>query len=257
MRQKMGPQKTDNSGLGSGAMLARLPGRLMGTAHRPGDQAGSVGIGQGFKYSAAGSIDVLSHPSGITMQTNFDPHSILIRPFKMGDAPLLYEAVHESIEQLRRWMTWCRAGYSIEDARCFIAKCGEAWEKGEAYSFAIVDLKDDTFLGSVGLNHVSATHNIANLGYWVRDMWAGRGVATSATRLIAGFGLQELGLNRLEILIPVGNVASRRVAQKAGAKFEGALRKRLILAGKCHDATMYSLVAADLAGSCFSGLTFP
>ena len=65
------------------------------------------------------------------------------------------------------------------------------------------------------------------------------------TSLIARFALEELELNRLEIFVPIGNKASQRVAEKAGARWEGVLRKRLILAGSSHDAALYSLVAED------------
>jgi RimJ/RimL family protein N-acetyltransferase len=72
-------------------------------------------------------------------------------------------------------------------------------------------------------------------------------VATAATLLIATFALKDLGLNRLEFLVPAGNLASQRVAQKVAAKFEGVLRNRLMLGGKTQDAVVYSLVVEDLA----------
>ncbi len=66
---------------------------------------------------------------------------------------------------------------------------------------------------------------------------------------MAGFGLKELELNRLEFLVPASNFSSQRVAQKVGAKFEGMLRQRLMIAGEPHDAVMYSLVRDDLAAA--------
>ena len=73
-------------------------------------------------------------------------------------------------------------------------------------------------------------------------------MATAAARLGAEFGFRELGLNRVEILIPEINLASQRVAQKAGAKFEGLLRNRVMIAEKCQDAVLYSIVPNDLPG---------
>ncbi len=43
-----------------------------------------------------------------------------------------------------------------------------------------------------------------------------------------------------------GNSASRRVAEKAGAVFEGVQRNRLLVAGRPRDACMYSLIPGDL-----------
>jgi ribosomal-protein-serine acetyltransferase len=66
------------------------------------------------------------------------------------------------------------------------------------------------------------------------------------SRLAARFGFEELGLQRVEIVAAVENVSSRRAAEKAGARREGILRKRIVLYGVTHDAVLYSLVAEDL-----------
>jgi RimJ/RimL family protein N-acetyltransferase len=42
-------------------------------------------------------------------------------------------------------------------------------------------------------------------------------------RLVVQFALEDLGLRRLELLIAIENLASRRVAEKAGATLEGVL----------------------------------
>jgi ribosomal-protein-serine acetyltransferase len=178
------------------------------------------------------------------MSLNDNP--ISIRRFRPVDTPFLFNAVRESFNELCAFTTWCHPNYSLEDSRAFIARCDSNWEKGDQYNFAIFDVNDESLLGSIGLNRIDRTHNFANIGYWVRRSHARRGVATVATRLIAGFGLKELGFYRLEILVPDHNLASQRVAQKAGAKFEGVLRKKLVLADGSHDAFVYSFVAADL-----------
>ncbi len=113
------------------------------------------------------------------------------------------------------------------------------------FAFAVFDVNGNLFLGGVGLNQFNRNHNFANLCYWVRSSQTGRGVATAATLLAAEFGFEDLGLNRIEILTAVGNVASGRVAEKAGAKKEGILRSRLLLHNRPQDAVMYSLIAAD------------
>ena len=42
-------------------------------------------------------------------------------------------------------------------------------------------------------------------------------------RLLTQFAFEDLGLRRLELLIAVENLASRRVAEKVGATLEGVL----------------------------------
>ena len=176
----------------------------------------------------------------------FRDSDILIRPFSPDDAIPMFEAARESMADLSQWMTWCQPEYSLADAQAFIAECGPAWQTGDHYSFAIVSATDHAFLGSVGLNNLNRAHQFANIGYWVRSSGGGRGIATAALRLVAAFGLRELELRRLEILIPDVNIASQRVAQKAGAKFEGLLRQRVLIQSRVHDAALYSFVLSDL-----------
>ena len=87
------------------------------------------------------------------------------------------------------------------------------------------------------------------MGYWVRSTHAGRGIATTAARLASGYAFANLGLARIEIVALPDNVASRRVAEKLGARFECIARNRLQFGDETRDAAMYSLVPDDLRTS--------
>jgi ribosomal-protein-serine acetyltransferase len=181
------------------------------------------------------------------MEVELTDGSILVRTYREADAPLLYEAVRESIPEVSLWLPWCHENYSIAESREFIAARQIASQGDEWYSFAVFEKASGRFLGGVGLNFINRVHQMANLGYWVRTSAAGRGVATKATRLAARFGFEQLGLHRIEIVAALPNIASQRVAEKAGAVREGVLRKRLLVRGESQDAVLYSLVAEDLA----------
>ena len=66
------------------------------------------------------------------------------------------------------------------------------------------------------------------------------------TTLSAAYGLLHLGLERVEWKAHVGNVASRRVAEKAGFTFEGTLRAYGSKDGRRVDEWIASLLPADL-----------
>lgn len=178
--------------------------------------------------------------------TQIKGNLVCLRRFHPADAAPLFEAVRESLAELSAFMTWCHQAYSLEDSRTFIIRSSSDWDKGEQYNFAIYDSKETTLMGVIGLNHINQSHRFANIGYWVRQSCTRRGTGTAATLLVAEFGLGDLGLQRLEILIPDHNIASRRVAEKTGAKFEGRLRNRLVLADEAHDALLYSLTRREL-----------
>ena len=171
---------------------------------------------------------------------------ISLRPYRMNDAPALYEAIRESLSELMPWMHWCHPDYSIEDARQWISSQVETNENRSEYGFRITDARTDALLGAAGLNQIKAAYRSANLGYWIRTGAAGRGSATRAARMIARFGFEELNLIRIEIVAAVGNLASQRVAEKVGAVREGVMRKALLIHGTAHDAVLASLVIEDM-----------
>ena len=107
----------------------------------------------------------------------------------------------------------------------------------------IVDSTDDVVSGCCGLNGINQKDLVCNLGYWVRESKIRQGAATEAARLLATFGHGELRLRRLEIVIAVGNSASRKVAEKLGATYEGIQRMRIKVGDLSHDAHMYALLA--------------
>jgi RimJ/RimL family protein N-acetyltransferase len=180
------------------------------------------------------------------MRTELSGAQVWIRRYRAEDVALLFEAARESISDTVMWLPWCHPNYSLMDSTAFILSSLEAWERGQRYDFAVFDVATNIFLGGVGLSQPNWIHRFANLGYWTRSSCRGRGVAVAAARLAARLGFEDLGLSRLEIVIATGNQASQRVAEKAGAKREGVLRNRLLIANRPHDAVMYSLVPADM-----------
>ncbi|GAB3263984.1 GNAT family N-acetyltransferase [Chitinimonas naiadis] len=173
---------------------------------------------------------------------------IRIRPFRTGDTAAFFAAVKESIPTLSPWLSWCHAAYSETEAELYVAGRVSAWHAAQgSYSFVIEDTADQTLLGSVGLSAVQDLFlNQANVGYWIRSSATGRGAVTHAVQLVSRFAFEQLGLTRLEIGALVDNVASRRVAEKAGYQYEALLRNGLLSRGEARDSVLYSLIPADL-----------
>ena len=158
-------------------------------------------------------------------------------------------AAHQSAEYTQPWMEWCRADLTRAELEPVFASIEEEWEQGESYTFAILDSASNAFLGTVGLNRINKLEKTANLHYWVRAGSTGRGIATRAARLAARFGLLDKGFQRIGIIVPEGNTSSERVAERLGAQREGILRNACRLHDRQLNATVYSLIPADLDGA--------
>jgi RimJ/RimL family protein N-acetyltransferase len=176
---------------------------------------------------------------------NLSDGVVRLRPWQTSDAAGGFEAVCESLEALKPWMSWAHDGYRQEELLGFIQRSIDGWEKNAYFNFVITSALDGAVLGGCGLNNLSPVYRLANLGYWVRNSRRGQGIAPRAARLTARFGFERLGLVRAEIVVAVGNTASLRVAEKCGAQREGVLRNRMSVGELVYDAVMHSLIPQD------------
>jgi RimJ/RimL family protein N-acetyltransferase len=196
-----------------------------------------------------------NYPFFIFQSTQTMPHPFLtdgcifVRPPTLGDVAAFCVAANESAAEVGRWLPWCHADYREAEAQTYIAGCIDAWARLARFPFLILDCAGGQLLGGIGVNNIDMTNRRGSLGYWVRTSQTGRGVALAAARLVSKFAFAEAGLARVEIAVIAENVASRRVAEKLGAKPEGIARDRIVMHGKAYDAVLYSLIPADTAGA--------
>lgn len=177
--------------------------------------------------------------------TSITDQVVALRPFHVEDSTQLYEAVRESLTELKPWMSWAHDEYSKAEAEDFIRITRARWEEKTLYAFAITDAQTGEVLGGCSLSHLHPVYQLCNVGYWVRTARHGEGLAGRAAKLAACFGFEHAGLIRAEIVVAVGNEKSVRVAEKIGAHYEGVLLNRMVVGKSVYDAHMYSLIPQD------------
>jgi RimJ/RimL family protein N-acetyltransferase len=138
---------------------------------------------------------------------------IHLRPFELTDAPAVTRACQDP--EISRWTATIPYPYTQDDAAYWIATHDRLWSEGQAAPFAIITV-DDELIGSVGLESFDWPANRVVAGYWVAAWARGRGVATAALDLATGWAFDEVGIAHVELTTKIGNVASERVAEKAG-----------------------------------------
>lgn len=92
--------------------------------------------------------------------------------------------------------------------------------------FAVIHKDDGLLIGDCGLEQMHvAGEPAAELGYDFRsDHWR-QGFATEAAAAVRDYAFTELRLPQLISLIRVGNLASRRVAEKVGMRLSAELER--------------------------------
>lgn len=86
----------------------------------------------------------------------------------------------------------------------------------------------------------------AHIGYWVDEAVAGRGVIPTAVALAADHVFAALRLHRIEISMRPENLASKRVAEKTGFRFEGTRPAFLHIDGAWRDHLVYAINAEEV-----------
>lgn len=149
---------------------------------------------------------------------------VTLRRVRPGDeGPMLEE---RNDPQTRRWATTARI-WSIGDCRAYIATAASLWLAGTEARLAVVEAATDDYAGSVGLQRTTPAFRLGELGYGLRPAWRGRGYTARALRLVSRWAFERMALSRLEVGTAVGNIASQRVAERAGFQREGLAVQRL------------------------------
>lgn len=167
----------------------------------------------------------------VTLRVDATPSAsaLCLRPWNDNDVEPLMEVYRDPT--LRRWTRL--PVESVEDAVQWLDVQRRGWETGERLSFAVhedqLGADEGQLVANVVLKRTGPDRESAEVGYWTAAPARGRGVAPRAldslTRWAFGAFAAE-GLERLELLHQVDNLASCRVAEKTGYQFDQVLPAR-------------------------------
>ena len=167
---------------------------------------------------------------------------VALRPWRLEDAHSVFAACQD--DQIQRWVP-VPSPYTHADAVAYVSTIApEAWADGGAV-YAVVD-DADRVAGAMGAH--SMTDGVAHVGYWTAASARGRGYTTDALRTITTWFFRARGAARVELVVEPANVASIRVAEKAGFRAEGLLRQRYVLHERRIDVVMYSMLPDEVLG---------
>jgi RimJ/RimL family protein N-acetyltransferase len=144
---------------------------------------------------------------------------VTLRRWRSDDAAEVARACSD--RETARWLP-IPVPYALQAGQAYVdGIVPTQWADGTAANVAVVDAADGQLVGAVGL---TLRDGLGEVGYWTAPWARGRGVATRAAALHTAWGLEVLGLPRVELLTDVDNLASQRVAERAGFVREGVAR---------------------------------
>jgi RimJ/RimL family protein N-acetyltransferase len=156
---------------------------------------------------------------------------LIIRSPQAGDGLATHEAKLESIAQLRQFpasLPWAMSEPTLDDAEVFCRQSQADFISRSNLNMLLFLKETGQFVGASGFHHIDWNIPKFELGYWCRTSLHGHGLITEAVFALSQFAFEHLNAQRLEILIDDLNIASWRVAEKAGFQLEGILQKNRI-----------------------------
>jgi RimJ/RimL family protein N-acetyltransferase len=180
------------------------------------------------------------------INTEYVGDGLLLRKFKLSDKEERLSAIKESFDELTHWFATFQTDTIDEFNELWLLDNEINWINGAEYCFMLTYPGSSLMLGEFRINNINYKHNFANLMYWIRSSEKGKRLAVKGSKIAIKIAFEELKLNRLEIFMSTANDASRKVAEKAGAKFEGTMRKRIAVQNRIDDAYLYSIIPDDI-----------
>jgi len=167
--------------------------------------------------------------------------AIELRALERPDIGRFWEIIEANRAHLARWFPWADAA-TFESTRAFLEEQIAQGTEGRVATYGI--WWNGRLAGSIGLRNLDAPAE-TNVGYYLAAFACGNGIMNASLRALARAAFAHLGVQRIELVAALGNLESRRVAERAGFVFEGIARARVIARGRLHDAAVYARLATD------------
>jgi N-acetyltransferase len=182
-----------------------------------------------------------SAPTLSDLVAAFTGELVLVEPLAPEHEPGLARAARE--QEVFAWLPENMAA-SGEHLHRWLCRALEAAAQGREVPFAIVDARSGEPLGATRFMELRFEHLRAEIGWtWLaRDAW-GSGANVETKLLLLSRAFEHAGLRRVEFKTDARNARSRKALEALGAKFEGILRKHMVVrGGQPRDSAYYSVI---------------
>lgn len=183
-------------------------------------------------------------------ESELQTERLSMRPPQMRDFEQWAKLRRESQAFLSPWEPqWSRDHLSSRSYRNRVIWAERAIRQGEAYPLFLFRQKDGQIVGGVTLSNIRRQPAQAGtLGYWVGEAYAMQGYMTEALEAVREHAFSALELSRLEAACLPDNVASRRLLERCGFKYEGVAQAYLQIDGRWRNHVLYAALRVDRRG---------
>lgn len=174
-----------------------------------------------------------------------------LRLIRAGDAAPLERLLRANRAWLVRWEATHPSGRTVEPGstpmRSTIRVMRRQLRAGRGIPFVMT--YDDDVVGQLSVSEMSGgALRSAQIGYWVAQSAAGRGITPTAVALAIDYLFGAVNLHRVEICLRPENDASRRVVEKLRLRYEGRRQAYIHIDGAWRDHDCYAVTKEEVPG---------
>lgn len=126
-----------------------------------------------------------------------------------------------------------------------LAACASAFDPPGASEYRWFVQHAEQIVGTVAINSCNYRMEHAEIGYQIGQQYAGRGLGTWAVARLVQRSFAEGPFRRLQAMIHIENVASRRLVERLGFRQEGCLRQHYKIGERWVDEALYAVLRED------------
>ena len=172
---------------------------------------------------------------------------VTVRLLRQRDAKTLERLILGNREWLRPWEATNPFGPSSFDIKAMVR--GLIRQLDDQTGLPCVIELNGLIVGQLNVaNILYGSVSSAVIGYWVIPEAAGKGATPTSVALIADYLFNVVGLHRVEIDIRPENLASLRVVEKLGFRYEGLKERFIHINGAWRDHYVFALTHEEVAG---------
>ncbi len=154
---------------------------------------------------------------------NVETDRLILQPYIIKFYKDVYQLIHRNKDRLTHsFPNLLRATETEAATKDYVQQKIFDWNNNKAYGFMIFDKSTHQLIGHFNLKDIDWKKRICELAYFIDDSYAQQGLVTEAMNALLDKCFREIQLEHVMARIVTTNIASQKVVEKAGLKYEGA-----------------------------------
>lgn len=133
--------------------------------------------------------------------------------------------------------------FTVEEAKAAFYDKSKPWTFAcdQWLCFGIADISTGEKLGNIGLKIVNSEQKVAEIGFMLKVVAQGKGIASEALKLLINYAFCDVTINKLVAYCSTDNIASYRLLEKVGFIREACLKNNTTINNMPVDDYAYGL----------------